>query len=57
MENIKEVYFDQWCYKCVNKNINEWDDPCNECLEYPGREYSHKPEFYKEKDNAINRTE
>lgn len=39
----KEVYFDQYCSKCVFKNTLEKDDPCDECLATPVNTYSHKP--------------
>jgi len=39
----KEVYFGDYCKKCVNKNVEETEDPCNECLTSPVNLYSHKP--------------
>lgn len=40
---FKEVYFDKYCEKCVNKDTPENEDPCDECLGEPVNEYSHKP--------------
>ena len=44
----KEVYFDQYCNTCKNKNVKEFKYPCNECLSNPINLYSHKPVNYKE---------
>ena len=41
--NYKEVRFDEYCEKCINKDKPEEDDTCAECLEEPMNEYSHKP--------------
>ena len=46
--NTKEVYFDKYCSKCVYKNKDEKDDPCDECLCNPSNENSHKPVNFKE---------
>jgi len=44
----KEVYFDQYCDKCVHKEESDTDDPCNECLTSPVNLYSHKPTKFEE---------
>lgn len=44
----KEVYFSQYCSTCIYKDVNEQDDPCDECMDYPVNENSHKPINYKE---------
>lgn len=52
MENegkLKEVYFSEWCSKCKHFEKKEEEEPCDECLEHPGREYSHKPEKFEAK--------
>ena len=47
MENVyKEVYFEKYCQTCVHKELNEKDDPCDECLSNPTNLYSHKPVNY-----------
>ena len=46
-DNMKEVYFNEYCMTCVYKDLPESEDPCDECLEYPGQQYSHKPINYK----------
>lgn len=39
----KEVYFDNFCAKCIHKDNEESDPPCDECLEEPVNEFSHTP--------------
>ena len=39
----KEVRFDLYCKTCKDYKTNEWEDPCNECLNEPSNEDSHKP--------------
>lgn len=46
---MKEVYFNDYCSSCLYYNVKDEDDPCNECLCFPSRRYSHKPINYKEK--------
>lgn len=46
----KEVFFDQYCKTCVNKDLPEDADPCDDCLNIPGRQDSHKPEYYEKKE-------
>lgn len=50
MEFFKEVFYDQYCKTCKHKDIAEEKDPCNECLERPVMENSHKPFKYEEKE-------
>ena len=40
---FKEVYFDNFCALCKHKDLDEAEDPCDECLSEPVNEYSHKP--------------
>lgn len=51
-ENMKEVRFDQYCSTCEHKKLPEAEDPCDECLSNPGRQYSHKPLNYKKKEHS-----
>lgn len=50
---FKEVYFDNFCAKCVHKDNKESEPPCDECLNEPVNEYSHTPVKFirKEKDD------
>lgn len=45
----KEVYFNEWCSKCENKDVDQGDEPCNDCLNNPSNVYSHKPVDFKAK--------
>lgn len=54
--NIKEVYFVQYCKTCTHKDLAEDLDPCDECLAEPARQYSHKPLNYKEAVKKVNKT-
>ena len=50
MDDIyKEVYFDQYCKKCMHEKVKEKEDPCEECLSEPVNLYSHKPDKFEEK--------
>lgn len=42
-EKLKEVLYGDYCRNCKYEEAPESDDPCDECLENPGREFSHKP--------------
>lgn len=48
---LKEVYFDNFCSQCVHKDTDENEEPCCDCLEVPGRPYSHTPEYFERKEN------
>ena len=48
-EGIKIVEFDKYCKTCKHKKLSEAESPCDECLEEPARQYSHKPAKYEEK--------
>ncbi len=51
MEDVyKEVYFSDYCKTCAFSDVDEAEDPCDECLENPSNAYSHKPVNWKEKD-------
>ena len=45
----KFVDFYSYCRKCENVNIDESEDPCDECLSEPVNSNSHKPINFKEK--------
>ena len=42
-ENIKEVYFYQYCYTCKHIKKDDTEYPCDECLHNPTNLNSHKP--------------
>lgn len=39
----KFVDFRRYCKTCKHSKLREDQEPCDECLEYPVNEYSHKP--------------
>lgn len=44
----KEVRFDKYCRICKHRNVNETDDPCNECLTTGFNIDSRKPIKFEE---------
>lgn len=50
-DSDKEVYFDQYCKTCVNKDLDEHEDPCHECLNNPSNVDSHKPVYYEKAES------
>lgn len=46
--DYKEVYFNEYCETCKYKDLEESEEPCNECLTNPVNEHSHKPVKYEE---------
>lgn len=46
----KEVDFGLYCEKCKHYKNPEDKFPCDECLEEPARQYSHKPVKFEEAD-------
>lgn len=47
MNDLKEVYFKFYCDKCEHYEVDEVEDPCNECLTFGSNIDSHKPINYK----------
>ena len=52
----KEVYFNEFCPKCVHKDKQENESPCDDCLIYGFNVNSHKPVRFEEgvNDNGKN---
>lgn len=42
-DNIKEVYYADYCKECKHRDDDEAEDKCHECLNEPGRQDTHKP--------------
>lgn len=55
--DYKEVYFDQYCKTCKHADVDDVKDPCNECLDNPANEHSHKPVNYEEDPRRVKRNE
>lgn len=51
MNDLKEVYFDEYCHKCQHEEKKESEDPCYDCLGQGYNVDSHKPVNFKEKTN------
>lgn len=47
----KFVEYEKWCSKCKNMELDDSDDPCNECLTIPVNLHSHKPVNYEPKES------
>ena len=47
-DGMKEVYFDQYCPKCKNCDLEGDKEPCCDCLSEPVNQYSHKPVKFEE---------
>ena len=48
-EDYKEVDFEKYCKSCKYSDLDEWKDPCNECLEYGMRSQTSVPKEWVEK--------
>ena len=48
-EKLKEAWFWEYCKECKHQAVNEDEEPCNECLNHPGVEDSHKPYNFESK--------
>lgn len=48
----KEVFFDQYCKACQHSKLAETEMPCEECLDEPVNQSSHKPVRWVEKTDA-----
>ena len=48
MQKIVEF---EWCQSCEHCNLQDYEDPCNDCLDEPMNEDSRRPVFYKEKED------
>lgn len=46
----KEVYYYKYCKLCKYYDTDETEDPCNDCLDNPSNEDTHKPTGYKRDD-------
>lgn len=48
--NDMEVDFKKYCALCKYKDLKDYEDPCNECFDYPVNEGTRKPMCFEEKD-------
>ena len=48
-DNMKIVDFGRYCPLCKYEKTDQTEDPCDECLGSPARQYSSKPVNFKNK--------
>lgn len=48
---LKEVDRHEYCPKCMYEKLDETESPCNDCMDEPVNEYSHKPLYFKPKED------
>ena len=48
----REVWCASYCKKCKYKDLEGYEEPCNECLNQPFMIDSHKPLNFKEEDKT-----
>lgn len=46
--NLHQVDFYKYCPICKHKDLEEWKDPCNICLNSPVNEDSYRPTYFEE---------
>lgn len=46
MEYIDKIVDFSYCKKCEHKDLKDYKDPCNECLNTPTRPHSVRPINY-----------
>ena len=49
--NLFEADYERYCQLCEYKDLEEFKDPCNECLCNSGMEGTRKPMHFKEAKN------
>lgn len=52
---LHEVNFHEWCPKCEYFKLEEYEDPCHECLNEPVNDDSRKPMQFKEASSTSKR--
>lgn len=49
-EFYRMVEFHKYCETCKYKELDDCEDPCNECLDHPVNLYSERPVNWVEKE-------
>lgn len=52
--DYKEVYFGTYCKTCKHRDLNGYEEPCDECLSVFANLYSHKPVKYEKNSKKEN---
>lgn len=50
-DDAKEVRYELYCKDCEYEKLNDYEDPCNECMEWPYREGTEVPFKFKKKES------
>lgn len=50
----KEARFDIYCDSCKHKDLPGFEDPCDDCLNQPSVEDSHKPMYHEKNGSYVN---
>lgn len=48
----KEVRYDLYCSRCEHKDLEDFKDPCNDCLEEFTNDGTDKPRYFEEKGKS-----
>lgn len=51
----KIVRYDRYCKTCKHWELDQSEEPCNECLENPTNTHSRKPVKYEKKETRNTR--
>lgn len=49
-DNLVMVNFEKYCRTCKYEKLDEFVNPCNECLEIPVNEATDKPYMWEKKE-------
>lgn len=52
----KLVEFHKYCKTCKHRALEEWLDPCHDCLNHPINQNSKKPVNYDEDEKKVKET-
>lgn len=54
--STKEVRFDLYCKQCLHWEKSEAEDPCWDCLNQGWNDDSHKPIYFEERSDSVDKT-
>lgn len=54
--DLKHVDYRKYCPKCKYNDQQDYEDPCNECMDNPVNQDSHKPINFEEKEHGTGKT-
>ena len=50
VNDYKEVLYNEYCKKCVHKDLDEHEEPCEECMSEPVNLWSKRPVKFEENE-------